>query len=112
MFQVLESQQPLILYFPNSFTWLPWTASWNIRRDFVRKVKDMFGRLTGRVVLICGQDNWNDAYREMQKYVSFDSAFIWHISICMSPYIYIYTTRMFIFSAWFVEATYWEIKRN
>ncbi|KAL7153472.1 hypothetical protein ABFS83_04G170800 [Erythranthe nasuta] len=54
--EVLKSEQPLIVYFPDYFMWLPRTYIWETREQFISKVKEMFGQLNGRVVLICGED--------------------------------------------------------
>ncbi|KAL6549438.1 hypothetical protein OROHE_008555 [Orobanche hederae] len=64
---VMESQQPVIVYFPNSFWWLSRTVSKKIRKEFFDKVKEMFDQLSGRVVLICGQNKWEDGSKEVKK---------------------------------------------
>ncbi|EYU17670.1 hypothetical protein MIMGU_mgv1a0257532mg, partial [Erythranthe guttata] len=65
--QVLKSEQPLIVYFPDYFMWLPRTYVWETREKFISKVKDMFGQLNGRVVLICGEDKWDGIRRESKQ---------------------------------------------
>ncbi|KAL3835199.1 hypothetical protein ACJIZ3_009935 [Penstemon smallii] len=54
--EVLESQQPVIVYFPDSSLWLSRAVSKSNRKEFVRKLQEMFDRLSGPVVLICGQN--------------------------------------------------------
>ncbi|KAL0341526.1 UNVERIFIED_CONTAM: Spastin [Sesamum calycinum] len=56
--EVLKSQQPLIVYFPDSSLWLSRAVSKSNRKEFVRKVQEMFDQLSGPVVLICGQTKW------------------------------------------------------
>ncbi|KAL3835197.1 hypothetical protein ACJIZ3_009933 [Penstemon smallii] len=56
LFEVLESQQPVIVYFPDSSLWLSRAVSKSNRKEFVRKLQEMFDRLSGPVVLICGQN--------------------------------------------------------
>ncbi|XP_034573930.1 uncharacterized protein [Setaria viridis] len=54
--EVLPSLQPIIVYFPDSSQWLSRAVSKSDRREFVQRVEEMFDRLTGPVVLICGQN--------------------------------------------------------
>lgn len=54
--QVLPSLQPIIVYFPDSSQWLSRAVSKSDRKEFVQRVEKMFDRLTGPVVLICGQN--------------------------------------------------------
>ncbi|XP_043717367.1 uncharacterized protein LOC122665308 isoform X2 [Telopea speciosissima] len=54
--EVLPSLQPLIIYFPDSYQWLSRAVPKSKRKDFVRKVEEMFDQLSGPVVLICGQN--------------------------------------------------------
>ncbi|XP_066332512.1 uncharacterized protein [Miscanthus floridulus] len=54
--EVLPSLQPIIVYFPDSSQWLSRAVSKSDRREFVQRVEKMFDRLTGPVVLICGQN--------------------------------------------------------
>ncbi|KAL7115264.1 hypothetical protein ACP275_04G173600 [Erythranthe tilingii] len=65
--EVLKFEQPLIVYFPDYFMWLPRTYIWETREEFISKVKDMFGQLNGRVVLICGEDKWDGIRRESKE---------------------------------------------
>ncbi|TVU28518.1 hypothetical protein EJB05_20039 [Eragrostis curvula] len=54
--EVLPSLQPIIVYFPDSSQWLSRAVPKSDRREFVRRVEEMFDRLNGPVVLICGQN--------------------------------------------------------
>ncbi|XP_042494251.1 uncharacterized protein LOC122073690 isoform X2 [Macadamia integrifolia] len=56
LWEVLPSLQPLIIYFPDSYQWLSRAVPKSKRKDFVRKVEEMFDQLSGPVVLICGQN--------------------------------------------------------
>ena len=68
-FQVLQSQQPLIVYFPDSSLWLSRAASKSNRAEFINKVGEMFDRLSGPLVLICGQNKVDAGSKEKQKLV-------------------------------------------
>ncbi|KAL3618041.1 hypothetical protein CASFOL_038362 [Castilleja foliolosa] len=65
--EVLESREPVIVYLPESFWWLPRSAKWKTRREFRNKVKEMFEKLSGRMVLICGQNTWDVGPKEMKQ---------------------------------------------
>ncbi|KAL6635128.1 hypothetical protein ACP70R_027799 [Stipagrostis hirtigluma subsp. patula] len=54
--EVLPSLQPIIVYFPDSSQWLSRAVPESDRREFVQRVEEMFDRLTGPIVLICGQN--------------------------------------------------------
>ncbi|KAG2661584.1 transitional endoplasmic reticulum ATPase homolog 1-like isoform X5 [Panicum virgatum] len=54
--EVLPSLEPIIVYFPDSSQWLSSAVSKSERREFVERVEEMFDRLTGPIVLICGQN--------------------------------------------------------
>ncbi|XP_062222012.1 uncharacterized protein LOC133921230 isoform X3 [Phragmites australis] len=54
--EVLPSLEPIIVYFPDSSQWLSRAVSKSDRREFVQRVEEMFDRLTGPVVLICGHN--------------------------------------------------------
>ncbi|KAL8457800.1 hypothetical protein ACS0TY_035611 [Phlomoides rotata] len=54
--EVLESQQPLVVYFPDSSMWLSKAVPKSNRTEFVSKMQEMFDKLSGPVVLICGRN--------------------------------------------------------
>uniref|UniRef100_A0A0E0NL01 AAA+ ATPase domain-containing protein n=2 Tax=Oryza TaxID=4527 RepID=A0A0E0NL01_ORYRU len=54
--EVLPSLQPAIVYFPDSSQWLSRAVPKSNRREFIQKVEEMFDKLTGPVVMICGQN--------------------------------------------------------
>ncbi|XP_073139923.1 uncharacterized protein [Henckelia pumila] len=66
--EVLESQQPLIIYFPDSSLWLSRAVPKSNRKEFVRKVQEMFDQLSGPVVLICGQNKVETGSKEKEKF--------------------------------------------
>ncbi|EYU17673.1 hypothetical protein MIMGU_mgv1a000943mg [Erythranthe guttata] len=67
--EVIKSRQALIVYFPDSFRWLPSSASRKSRREFVSNTKKLFGQLTnGHVALICGRDKWENKAKKVEKY--------------------------------------------
>ncbi|XP_076885587.1 uncharacterized protein LOC143535128 isoform X2 [Bidens hawaiensis] len=61
--EILRSVQPLIVYFPDS----SWDVSKSNRKDFVNKVQEMFDKISGPVVLICGQNKVDTGSREKEK---------------------------------------------
>ncbi|CAO2814047.1 unnamed protein product [Amaranthus hypochondriacus] len=65
--EVIQSQQPLIVYFPDSLLWLSRTASKSNRAEFINKVGEMVDRLSGPLVLICGQNKVDAGSKEKQK---------------------------------------------
>ncbi|KAL3618043.1 hypothetical protein CASFOL_038364 [Castilleja foliolosa] len=65
--EVLEAREPVIVYFPESFWWLPRSARWDTRKEFRIKVKEMFNKLSGRIVLICGQNKWDVGSKELKE---------------------------------------------
>lgn len=66
--EVLRSQQPLIVYFPDSSQWLSRAVPKLNRKEFVHKVQEMFDKLTGPVVLICGQNKVETGSKEKEKF--------------------------------------------
>lgn len=70
--QILESQQPLVVYFPDSSLWLSRAVSKSNRKEFVSKMQEMFDKLSGPLVLICGQDKTETGSnsKEKDKFVS------------------------------------------
>lgn len=73
-FQVLQAHQPLIVYFPDSSLWLSRAAPKSNRAEFVSKVGELFDRLSGPLVLICGQNKVEAGSKEKEKFVSFMSS--------------------------------------
>uniref|UniRef100_A0A7N0U1E1 AAA+ ATPase domain-containing protein n=1 Tax=Kalanchoe fedtschenkoi TaxID=63787 RepID=A0A7N0U1E1_KALFE len=66
--EVLQSQQPLIVYFPDSSQWLSRAVPKSNRADFVQKVQELFNQLSGPVVLICGQNKVETGSKEKEKF--------------------------------------------
>lgn len=66
--EVLDSVQPLIVYFPDSSLWLSRAVSRSNRKEFVQKVQEMFDQLAGPVVLICGQNRVESGSKEKEKF--------------------------------------------
>ncbi|KAH7840384.1 hypothetical protein Vadar_016229 [Vaccinium darrowii] len=66
--EVLQSRQPIIVYFPDSSLWLSRAVSKSNRKEFVRKVHEMLDRLSGPVVLICGQNKVETGAKEKEKF--------------------------------------------
>ncbi|KAJ0038151.1 hypothetical protein Pint_23181 [Pistacia integerrima] len=66
--EVLNSMQPLIVYFPDSSQWLSRAAPRSNRKEFVRKVQEVFDQLSGPVVLICGQNKVETGSKEKEKF--------------------------------------------
>lgn len=72
LMQILETQQPLVVYFPDSSLWLSRAVSKSDRKEFVSKMQEMFEKLSGPLVLICGQDKIEaeSNSKEKDKFVS------------------------------------------
>ncbi|CAO2812763.1 unnamed protein product [Amaranthus hypochondriacus] len=66
--KVLQSQQPLIVYFPDSSLWLSRAAPKSNRAEFVSKVGEMFDQLSGPVVLISGQNKVETGSKEKESF--------------------------------------------
>ncbi|PIN15511.1 AAA+-type ATPase [Handroanthus impetiginosus] len=66
--EVLESQQPVVVYFSDSSLWLLRAISKSNRKEFVQKVQEMFDQLSGPVVLICGQNKVESGSKEKEKF--------------------------------------------
>ncbi|KAK3159100.1 hypothetical protein QOZ80_2AG0145700 [Eleusine coracana subsp. coracana] len=64
--EVLPSVEPIIVYFPDSSQWLSRAVPKSERREFVHRVEEMFDRLNGPVVLICGQNILAAALKDKQ----------------------------------------------
>lgn len=79
---VLESQPPMIVYFPDSFLWpsmpfnIPDPFSCPpmpdfIHRQFQGKMKGAFNQLPEGVVMICAENKWEAGSEEMDKFPKF-----------------------------------------
>lgn len=66
--EVLQSRQPLIVYFPDSTQWLSRAVPKSSRKDFVHKVQEMFDHLSGPVILICGQNKIETGGKEKESF--------------------------------------------
>ncbi|KAH7863813.1 hypothetical protein Vadar_022287 [Vaccinium darrowii] len=66
--EVLQSRQPIIVYFPDFSLWLSRAVSKSNRKEFVRKVHEMLEQLSGPVVLICGQNKVETGAKEKEKF--------------------------------------------
>ncbi|MFS7944269.1 putative AAA+ ATPase domain, ATPase, AAA-type, core, AAA ATPase, AAA+ lid domain-containing protein [Helianthus anomalus] len=66
--EILRSVQPLIVYFPDSSLWLSRAVSKSNRREFVNKLQEMFDKISGPVVLICGQNKVATGSKEKEKF--------------------------------------------
>ncbi|XP_026387549.1 uncharacterized protein LOC113282708 isoform X1 [Papaver somniferum] len=64
--EVLPSLEPLIVYMPDSSQWLRGVPKAH-HRFFIQKVEQMFERLSGPVVLICGQNKVETGAKEKDK---------------------------------------------
>ncbi|KAI7724692.1 hypothetical protein M8C21_004569, partial [Ambrosia artemisiifolia] len=66
--EVLSSVQPLIVYFPDSTLWLSRAVSKSKRKEFVDRLQEMFDKISGPVVLICGQNKAATGSKEKEKF--------------------------------------------
>ncbi|KAF7808204.1 peroxisomal biogenesis factor 6 isoform X3 [Senna tora] len=66
--EVLDSKQPLIVYFPDSSQWLHKSVPKTHRKEFFHKVQEMFDQLSGPVVLICGQNKSHSGAKEKKQF--------------------------------------------
>ncbi|KAF3604000.1 hypothetical protein F2Q69_00037862 [Brassica cretica] len=66
--EVLQSTQPLIVYFPDSSRWLSRAVPKAKRNEFVDKVEEMFNKVTGPVVMICGRNKIETASKGREKF--------------------------------------------
>ncbi|XP_038995940.1 uncharacterized protein LOC120120347 isoform X1 [Hibiscus syriacus] len=66
--EVLHSKQPLIVYFQDSSQWLSRAVPKSNRKEFVNRVQEMFDKLPGPVVLICGQNRVETGSKEKEKF--------------------------------------------
>ncbi|XP_057804567.1 uncharacterized protein LOC131019956 isoform X2 [Salvia miltiorrhiza] len=65
--EILESQQPLVVYFPDSSLWLSRAVPKSDRKEFVSKMQEMFDKLSGPLVLICGQNKLETESNSKEK---------------------------------------------
>lgn len=68
--QVSQGLEPLIVYFSDSSQWLSRAVPKSNRKEFVQKLHDIFSKLSGPVVLICGQNKIESGSKEKEKFVS------------------------------------------
>ncbi|KAI9085053.1 hypothetical protein K1719_033045 [Acacia pycnantha] len=66
--EVLDSKQPLIVYFPDSTQWFHKSVLKSNRKEFFNKVQEMFHKLSGPVVLICGQNKIQSGSKEKKQF--------------------------------------------
>ncbi|KAJ4866481.1 P-loop containing nucleoside triphosphate hydrolases superfamily protein [Raphanus sativus] len=66
--EVLASNQPLIVYFPDFSQWLSRAVPKTRRKEFVDKVQEMFDKLSGPIVMICGQNKIETGSKEREKF--------------------------------------------
>lgn len=66
--EVLPSMEPIIVYFPDTSQWLSRAVPKSNRKDFVNKVEEMLNRLSGPVVLICGQNTVEAGSKEKDNF--------------------------------------------
>lgn len=68
LYEVLRSQQPIVVYFPDSSQWLSRAVTKANRSKFVDKVHEIFDQLQGPVVFICGQNKAETGSKEREKF--------------------------------------------
>ncbi|CAN1172809.1 Outer mitochondrial transmembrane helix translocase [Linum perenne] len=56
LYEILQTTQPLIVYFPDFFIWLSRAVLKSNRKEFIHKMLEMFDQLSGSAVLICGHN--------------------------------------------------------
>lgn len=66
--EVLGSNQPLIVYFPDFSQWLSRAVPKARRKEFVDKVQEMFDKLSGPIVMMCGQNKIETGSKEKEKF--------------------------------------------
>ncbi|XP_078180664.1 uncharacterized protein LOC144574560 isoform X2 [Carex rostrata] len=54
--EILPSLEPVIVYFPDSSKWLSKAVPKSSQKEFVQKLEEMLNKITGPVVLVCGQN--------------------------------------------------------
>uniref|UniRef100_A0A9I9DTQ0 AAA+ ATPase domain-containing protein n=1 Tax=Cucumis melo TaxID=3656 RepID=A0A9I9DTQ0_CUCME len=68
--EVVNSMQPIIVYFPDSSQWLSRVVPKANCRKYVQKIEEIFDKISGPVVLICGQNKIESGSKEKEKFVS------------------------------------------
>ncbi|PIA47903.1 hypothetical protein AQUCO_01400478v1 [Aquilegia coerulea] len=68
LFEILPSLEPIIVYFPDTSQWLSRAVPKSKRKDFINKMEEMINRLSGPVVLICGQNKVEGGSKEKEKF--------------------------------------------
>lgn len=58
------------------------------RKEFVDKVKEMFDKLSGPIVMICGQNKIETGSKEREKFVSL-SLCLTHLSLVIVPPLFL-----------------------
>lgn len=58
------------MYFPDSSRWLSRAVPKEKRNEFVEKVEEMFDKVSGPVVMICGRNKIETASKGREKFVS------------------------------------------
>ncbi|PWA91801.1 ATPase, AAA-type, core, P-loop containing nucleoside triphosphate hydrolase [Artemisia annua] len=66
--ELLRKEQPLIVYFPDSSLWLSRAVSKPNRKEFVNRLQEMFDKISGPIVLICGQNKIATGSKEKEKF--------------------------------------------
>ncbi|KAG0477931.1 hypothetical protein HPP92_012650 [Vanilla planifolia] len=65
--EVLQTLQPVIVYFPDSSKWLSEVVRKSSHKEFFQKMEKTFEQLSGPVVLICGQNVVESGSKEKEK---------------------------------------------
>lgn len=78
----MASNQPLIVYFPDFSQWLSRAVPKTRRKEFVDKVQEMFDKLSGPIVMICGQNKIETGSKEREKFVSLSTCLSLVIGYC------------------------------
>ncbi|KAL8153777.1 hypothetical protein V2J09_011537, partial [Rumex salicifolius] len=68
LYEVLQSKEPLIVYFPDSSQWFWRAVPKSSRKEFISQVQEMFDQLSGSVLLICGQNKVETGSKEKEKF--------------------------------------------
>ncbi|KAK7312227.1 hypothetical protein VNO77_35941 [Canavalia gladiata] len=66
--EVLHCKQPLIVYFPDSSQWLHKSVPKSNRNEFFHRVEEMFDKLSGPIVMICGQNKVQSGSKEKEQF--------------------------------------------